>query len=87
MRVSRKWIEYAHGPGAESGQPLAKRLVALATIPGRGSVEITDKDLIAEVVDVAECYTRDSDVQDMGPWWAGQPKKIIAEGKRALASA
>lgn len=47
MKVSRKWIEWARGPGAEDGQDLATRLVAIAEAPGTGSVDIADLDLIA----------------------------------------
>ena len=84
MKVSRKWIEYAHGPGAEDGQELATRLIALLEAPGKGSVEVTDPALVYELVDVAELYTSDTDVQTMGPWWAGQPHKVIREGKAYL---
>ena len=31
MKVSRRWIEWAHGPGAEDGQPLATGLCDLAS--------------------------------------------------------
>jgi len=34
MKVSRRWIEWAHGPGAEDGQPLAMSLCDLAGAPG-----------------------------------------------------
>ena len=73
MKVSRKWIDWAHGPGAEDGQSLAMTLCDLA--------------LIAELVDVAELYrnpcTGDA-LYDMGPWWIGQPRRIISEGRAAL---
>jgi hypothetical protein len=87
MKVSRKWIEWAHGPGAEDGQPLATTLCDLASSPGTGAVCITDPALIAELVDVAELYrnpcTGDA-LYDMGPWWMGQPRRIISEGRAAL---
>lgn len=87
MKVSRKWIEFAHEPGAESGQPLAQRLMEIAEQPGKGAVEITDPDIIAELVDVAELYANSQygdAVYDMGLWWRSQPRKIIEEGRRAL---
>lgn len=42
MKVSRKWIEWAHGPGAEDGQPLAMRLCDLAGAPGAGSIRVAE---------------------------------------------
>lgn len=59
FQVSADWIDYAHGPGAESGQPLATTLVNL---PGR-TVKISDPALVREIVSVAELYTgcRDDD--------------------------
>ena len=56
MKVSRRWIEWAHGPGAEDGQPLAMSLCDLASAPGAGSIEVADVALIAELVDVAGLY-------------------------------
>ena len=53
MKVSRRWIEWAHGPGAEDGQPLAMSLCDLASAPGAGSIEVADPALIVELVDVA----------------------------------
>ena len=52
MKVSRRWIEWAHGPGAEDGQPLATSLCELASVPGSGSILVGDPALIAELVDV-----------------------------------
>lgn len=90
MKVSRKWIEFAHEPGAESDQPLAQRLMDIVEQPGKGAVEITDTELIAELVDVAELYANSQygdAVYDMGLWWRGQPRKIIEAGKAELRSA
>ncbi len=47
MKVSRRWIEWAHGPGAEDGQPLALSLCDLASAPGAGAIEVADPALIA----------------------------------------
>ena len=55
MKVSRRWIEWAHG-GAEDGQPLATSLCDLASAPGAGAIEVADLALIAELVDVAGLY-------------------------------
>ena len=87
MKVSRRWIEWAHGPGADDGQPLAMALCDLASSPGTGSVSVTDPALIAELVDVAELYVsprRGDALHDMGPWWMGQPRQIISQVKAEL---
>lgn len=57
FNVSAKWIDYAHGPGAESGQLLAKELCELPTNK-RGQVEIpADRlDMVREIASVAELY-------------------------------
>ena len=92
MKISRKWIEWAHGPGADEDQPLAVKLWDLAQTPGKGAVQIEDPELIAEVVSVAELYSycRSGDTLfEMGPWWKGQPRKLINEGRaeiRAMAN-
>ena len=87
MKVSRKWIDWAHGPGAEDGQSLAMTLCDLASAPGTGAVCVNDPALIAELVDVAELYRNPcagDALYDMGPWWIGQPRRIISEGRAAL---
>ena len=87
MRVSRRWIEWAHGPGAEDGQPLAMSLCDLASAPGAGSIEVADLALIAELVDVAGLYVspcRGDALNDMGLWWMGQPRRIISVGTAEL---
>ena len=87
MRVSRRGSEWAHGPGAEDGQPLAMSLCDLASSPGAGSISVSDPALIAELVDVAELYVnpcRGDALHDMGPWWTGQPRRIISEGRAVL---
>ena len=88
MKVSRRWIEWAHGPahgpGAEDGQPLAMSLCELASGPGVGAISVSDPALIAGLVDVAELYVnpcRGDALHDMGPWWMGQPRRIISEGR------
>ena len=89
MKVSRRWIQWAHGPGAEDGQPLATSLCDLASAPGAGSIEVADPALIAELVDVAGLYVnpcRGDALHDMGPWWMGQPRRIISEGRASLRS-
>ena len=87
MKVSGRWIEWANGPGAEDGQPLAMSLCDLAGAPGAGSIEVTAPALIAELVDVAGLYVspcRDDALHDMGPWWMGQPRRVILEGRAEL---
>lgn len=87
MKVSRKWIVWAHTPPAEDGVEPSVKLCELAEAPGTGSIEITDADLLKELVSVAECYgtPRDGDtLYEMGPWWRSQPRKITTEGRNAL---
>ena len=87
MRVSRKWVEWAHTPPAEDGVEPSVKLCDLAERPGKGGVEVNDPALIAELVSVAECYRNampGDSLYDMGPWWRCQPKKIITEGRAAL---
>ena len=78
FKVSADWIEYAHGPGAESGYPLA---IQLCDLPrnGRGQTEIPLErmDLIFEVKDVAELYTCGED-KDL------QACRVVARCKRIL---
>ena len=87
MKVSRRWIEWAHGPGAEDGQQLAMSLCDLASAPGAGAIEVSDPVLIAELVDVAGIYVnpcRGDALHGMGPWWMGQPRRVISEGMAEL---
>lgn len=83
LRVSQEWIEYAHGPGAEDGQPLAIRLCEL---PVRdGAVFVLDKELVAEILDVAELYTSDTSLQnDDRLWFRAYPKQIVKRAKAWL---
>ena len=78
FNVSWNWIEYAHGPGAESGYPLATELCDMP-INKRNQIEIplTRRDLIAEVQSVAELYVGGDDT-DL------QAARVIARCKRAL---
>jgi hypothetical protein len=84
MKVSRKWIQWAHEPPAESGVGLSERLCQLAEAPGRGRIEITDPALLAELLDVAECYGSDSATEDMGPWWIGEQRRVVREARKEL---
>jgi hypothetical protein len=87
MRISKKWIDWAHGGAAEEGQELAGRLVALAQSTKDTAVTLTEPLLVAEVVDVAGLYSHPSQGDELfekGPWWRGQPKKIIREGNALL---
>lgn len=87
MKVSCKWIEWAHQPPAESGVEQSVRLCELAEGTKARSVDVTQADLLRELVSVAECYrrpTRGDGLYEMGPWWRSQPRKIIEEGRAAL---
>ena len=77
MKVSRRWIEWAHGPGAEDGQPLAMSLCDLASAPGVGAIDVADPALIAELVDVAGLYVhslRSANSAAKSPTVDGQPE-------------
>lgn len=87
MKVSTKWIAWAHGPGSEDGQPLAIKLCELADAAGHRALELVDAELIQEVVSVAELYRRPAwgdALYDRGLWWRSQPSKVISEGRAAL---
>lgn len=62
FNVSWNWIEYAHGPGAESGYPVSKELCDMP-VNKRGQIEIPleRRDLIEEVQSVAELYVGGDD--------------------------
>jgi hypothetical protein len=65
-------------------------LCDLASAPGVGAIEVGDPALIAELVDVAGLYVspcRGDALHDMGPWWMGQPRRIISEGRASLRAA
>lgn len=87
MKVSRKWIEWAHTPPSEDGIEPSAKLCEMAEAPGTGAIEVSDEELLKELVSVAECYgsPRSGDtLYEMGPWWRSQPRKIITEGRAAL---
>lgn len=84
MKVSRRWIEWAHTPPAESGVEPSITLCELADAPGRGRIEITDPALLAELLDVAELYGPNSATEDMGPWWMGEQRRVVREARREL---
>lgn len=84
FRVNSQWIDYAHGPGAEDGQPLAVRLTQ--DLHGDSShMLVADRDLVEEIVDVAKLYTSHSNVQDDDRlWFRGYPKSVIKRGEAWL---
>ena len=62
-------------------------LCDLAGAPGARAIEVADPALIAELVDVAGLYVnpcRGDALHDMGPWWMGQPRRVISEGRAEL---
>ena len=84
FRVNAEWLEYAHGPGAESAHPLALELL---DIPAkRGVVLVGSRDLVEEIIDVAECYLGDSSVQDEDNplWWRAYPTNVVRRGRKWL---
>jgi hypothetical protein len=52
MKVLRRGIGRAQGPGAGDGQPLAMSWCNLAGAPDAGSIKVADQALIAELVDM-----------------------------------
>jgi hypothetical protein len=89
MRVSRRWIEWAHGPvvereDAESIVPSSLRLLERAAERRRGSFEITEPSLLRELLSVAECYGTGSVTDEMGPWWKGEQARVVREARAAL---
>jgi hypothetical protein len=86
MRVSRKWIEWAHVAEAEMAEkyPASAALMELAVGPGKGSVEVTDPALLRELLAVAECYGPGSATDEMGPWWKAERNRVVREARAAL---
>jgi hypothetical protein len=87
FRVSADWIDYAHGPGAEDGQPTASELVALSDAAGSDSVLIpaSRADLVEEIISVAQLYDGGSSVQeDDRLWFRAYPGNVIRRGKAWL---
>lgn len=84
MKVSRRWIEWAHVAESESGPeryPESCKLMELAESRGRGAVEVNDAALLRELLAVAECYGPGSATDDMGPWWRGERNRVVKEAR------
>lgn len=81
LRVSSRWVEWAHAPGAESGQALAIELCELIT--KRDYVLIERADLVREVLDVAELYVVDCDIE----WWQTAYANALVKRARAWLAA
>lgn len=57
FRVSADYIDWAHGPGAESEQPLAMRICATEVHPAPSPYMLfDDPQLVREIASVAELY-------------------------------
>ena len=56
FRVSARWIDYAHGPGADDRQPLALELCDLPVKGGQVEIPADRLDLVKEIMSVANCY-------------------------------
>lgn len=83
--VSAHWIDYAHGPGAESEHPLAIALCNLIKSYDK-PVKLTLREHVAEVLSVAELYTHDTAVQeDERLWFRLYPNKLIKRARGWLA--
>ena len=66
MKGSRRWIEWAHGPAAEDGQPLSMSLCDLA-----GAIKVAEPALIAEPVNVAGLYVNPCRGDSLPDWGRG----------------
>lgn len=86
FRVSAEWLAYAHGPGADDDQPTAMELVALVAGEGGAVLVPADRrDLVAEIVSVAELYDGGSSVQDDDRlWMRAYPGQVIRRGRAWL---
>jgi len=78
FNVSYNWIEYAHGPGADSQFPLALELFTLP-VNKRNQVEIPmhRRDLIEEVMQCADLY-RGGEDNDL------QAARVFSRARKAL---
>jgi len=75
--VLTDWIEYAHGPAAEDGQPLAKRLCEIIDRhPTFRFAYISEPELVRELISVAELFT---------PEHGDTMPEEIQRGRRALS--
>jgi hypothetical protein len=82
FRVNAQWIEYAHGPGADDGQPTATELVDLPEQSGAVLIAAHRADLVREVLSVAELYASDSSVQDDDRlWFRLYPNKLTKRAR------
>ena len=57
FRVSSDWIDYAHSPGADDGQPTAVEICDMLTQRDYILVPAHRIDLVQEIISVAELYT------------------------------
>jgi hypothetical protein len=69
---------------AERLVPSSMRLLALAAEPGRGRIEITELELLHELLSVADCYGSGSVTDEMGPWWRGDQARVVRESQAEL---
>lgn len=88
FRISTQWLWYAHGPGCDSGQPLASGICRYATDAGDKTTATIPPDrarLVQEIVSVAELYTnsRGDDAEDKAR--ARRATVIIKRAKAWLA--
>lgn len=85
FRVNAEWVDYAHGPGADDNQPLATELIGQTAIDGTVFLKPEQRDLVEELVSVAELYDGGTDVQDDPRlWWRSYPKNLMRRGRKWL---
>ena len=86
FRVHPEWVQYAHGPAAEDGQPLAVELCGLPEVNGAVYVPSDRADLVRELVSVAELYLYDSSLQDDARlWMRAYPRRMTQRATECLA--
>jgi len=84
MKVSRRWIEWAHEPPAESGNEASEMLCRMAASPGQGRIEVTDRRLLGELLSVAACYGPRTATAEMGSWWSGEQRRVVREARAEI---
>lgn len=87
FRVSNRWIEYAHEPGAEDGQPLASELLQMVEQAGGRDhilVPVDRPDLVREIVSQAELFTPERGQSREDRLWSMQASRTVQRGKAWL---
>lgn len=84
--VASDWIEYAHGPGAESRQPAA---IELCDLMGntRTTIPVDRPDLVEELISVAGLYATDQKGADEeGRAVSRRARQLVKRGREWLSA-